>query len=30
MQFEFLGQEDPLEEGIVILSSIHAWTIPWT
>ena len=25
-----LGQEDPLEEGIAIDSSILAWRIPWT
>ena len=25
-----LGQEDPLEEGMVIQSSILAWRIPWT
>ena len=25
-----LGQEDPLEKGIAILSSILAWRIPWT
>ena len=25
-----LGQEDPLEEGIAIQSSILAWSIPWT
>ena len=25
-----LGQEDPLEEEMVTLSSILAWTIPWT
>ena len=26
----FLGQEDPLEEGMAIHSSILAWEIPWT
>ena len=26
----FLGQEDPLEEGMATLSSIPAWRIPWT
>ena len=26
----FLGQEDPLEEGLTIHSSILAWRIPWT
>ena len=25
-----LGQEDPLEEGMTIHSSILAWRIPWT
>ena len=25
-----LGQEDPLEEGMAIYSSILAWEIPWT
>ena len=25
-----LGQEDPLEKGMVIHSSILAWRIPWT
>ena len=25
-----LGQEDPLEEGMAIHSSIVAWRIPWT
>ena len=25
-----LGQEDPLEEGMVTHSSILAWQIPWT
>ena len=29
-QFWFLGQEDPLEEGIAPYSSILAWKIPWT
>ena len=24
-----LGWEDPLEEGMVIYSSIHAWRVPW-
>ena len=24
------GQEDPLEEGIAIHSSVLAWRIPWT
>ena len=25
-----LGQEDPLEKGMTIRSSILAWGIPWT
>ena len=25
-----LGWEDPLEEGVVTLSSILAWRVPWT
>ena len=25
-----LGREDPLEEGMVIQSSVLAWRIPWT
>ena len=25
-----LGQEDPLEEGMALRSSILAWRIPWT
>ena len=28
--FQSLGQEDPLEEGLVTHSSILAWKIPWT
>ena len=28
--FRSLGQEDPLEEGRVIHSSILTWRIPWT
>ena len=27
---QFLGQEDPLEEGMAIHSSILAWRSPWT
>ena len=27
---QFLGQEDPLEKGMAIHSSILAWRIPWT
>ena len=30
MQIQSLGREDPLEEGMAILSSILAWRIPWT
>ena len=30
MQFQSLGQEDSLEEGVVTHSSILAWRIPWT
>ena len=26
----FLGQEDPLENGLATHSSILAWRIPWT
>ena len=26
----FLGQEDPLEEGVATHSSTLAWEIPWT
>ena len=26
----FLGQEDPLEEGMAIYSGILTWRIPWT
>ena len=29
-QIRFLGQEDPLEKGMVTHSSILAWRIPWT
>ena len=29
-QFQFLGQEDPLEKGMAIHSSILAWRILWT
>ena len=25
-----LGQEDPLEKGMAVYSSILAWRIPWT
>ena len=30
MQVQSLGQEDPLEEGMVTHSSILVWRIPWT
>ena len=30
MQVPSLGQEDPLEEGMAIHSSILAWRTPWT
>jgi len=30
MQFQSLGQEDPLEKDTAIHSSILAWEIPWT
>ena len=30
MWVRFLGQEDPLEEGMATRSSILAWRIPWT
>ena len=29
-QIRSLGQEDPLEKGMAIHSSILAWTVPWT
>ena len=29
-QIRSLGQEDPLEKGMAIHSSILAWEIPWT
>ena len=29
-QVRFLGQEEPLEEGIATHSNILAWRIPWT
>ena len=28
-QFQFLGQNDPLEMGMATHSSILAWKIPW-
>ena len=30
MWVQFLGQEDPLEEGTATHSTILAWRIPWT
>ena len=27
---QFLGREDPLEEGMATHSSLLAWRIPWT
>ena len=30
MQVLSVGQEDPLEQGMVTHSSILAWEIPWT
>ena len=30
IQFQSLGGEDPLEEGVATHSSILAWRIPWT
>ena len=30
MWVQFLGREDPLEDGLATHSSIHAWRIPWT
>ena len=30
MWVQYLGQEDPLEEGMATHSSILAWRIPWT
>ena len=30
IQIQTLHQEDPLEEGMTIHSSILAWRIPWT
>ena len=29
-QFQFLGQEDPLEKSMATHSSILAWEIPWS
>ena len=30
MQVQFLGQDDPLEEGLTAYSGILTWRIPWT
>ena len=30
MWVQFLGQEDPLEEGVATHTSIVVWEIPWT
>ena len=30
MQFQTMGQESPLEEGMATHSSILAWRTPWT
>ena len=30
IQVQSLGWKDPLEKGMVIHSSILAWSIPWT
>ena len=30
MWVQYLGWEDPLEEGMAMHSSILAWRIPWT
>ena len=30
MQVQSLGQENPLEKGMAMHSSILAWRIPWT
>ena len=29
-RIQFLGGEDPLEEGMATHSSVPAWRIPWT
>ena len=29
-QVQTLGREDPLKEGVAVLSSVLAWRIPWT
>ena len=29
-QIQFLGLEDPLEEGMATHSSVVAWQMPWT
>ena len=30
IRVQSLGQEDPMEKGLAIRSSILAWRIPWT
>ena len=30
IRIQFLGQEDPLEEGMATLSSVLTWRTPWT
>ena len=30
IRVQFLGQEDPMEEGMATHFSILAWRIPWT
>ena len=30
LRFDLWDQEDPLEEGMAMHSSVHAWRIPWT
>ena len=30
MQFQSLGWEDPMEEGMATHSSVLAWRMPWT
>ena len=30
MQVQYLGWEDPLEEGMATHSGVLAWEIPWT
>ena len=30
LQVQYLGWEDPLEEGMATQSSLLAWRLPWT